>query len=69
MIGEWLFAVSHRCDVKIHREELPLSPRLELTTNRCSGKLVGGVELWGVEPGPFGDALAKYYLRSDVYSC
>lgn len=52
MIGEWLFAVSHRCDVKIHREEeLPLPPWLKLTTNRWCGKLVGGAELWGVEQG------------------
>lgn len=46
MIGEWLFAVSHSCDVKIHREEeLPLSCWLKLTTNRWRRKLVGGAEL------------------------
>lgn len=69
MIGEWLFAVSHRCDVKIHREEeLPLSPRLEWTTNRWWRKLVGGAQLWGMERRGeeglklFGEALAKDYL-------
>lgn len=73
MIGEWLFAVSHRCDVKIHREEeLPLSPRLERTTNRWWRKLVGGARLWGMEWGGlklFGEALAKDYLWSHVYFC
>lgn len=50
MIGEWLFAVSHRCDVKIHpEEELLLSPWQELTTNRWSRKLVRGAEVWGEE--------------------
>lgn len=67
MIGEWLFAVSHRCDVKIHREEgLLLSPWQELTTNRWSRKLVGGAELWGVERGGglklCSEAFAKDYL-------
>lgn len=34
MIGEWLFAVSHRCDMKIHmEEELPLTDCL-MRTNR-----------------------------------
>lgn len=52
MIGEWLFAVSHRCDMKIHREEeLLLSPWQELTTNRWPRKLVGGAELWGEQRG------------------
>lgn len=45
MIGEWLFAVSHSCDMKIHREEeLLLAAWQELTTNRWSWKLVGGAE-------------------------
>lgn len=49
MIGEWLFAVSHSCDMKIHREEeLLLAAWQELTTNRWRWKLVGGAERGGL---------------------
>lgn len=42
MIGEWLFAVSHRGDMKIHREEeLPLSLSLVGIDHRSMAEEIG----------------------------